>query len=203
MCSVFVNTPGICGESIDSMATGDVALRRFLWPVAQQRLVTREGREVGPDELGDRVVAVTFFDTGCSILCVDRLAALTAVADGLPSAERGHVAVLAVSVDPAADAPPALDAFAKGVKLDAGALTLLSGEARATQAVMASIGWRPGAGSPDRAPPTVFVFDRKGAFAMRYAGAPLDRRRLAQDLTTLADLASGVGGNVAPLTSLR
>lgn len=179
------------------------ALSTFLSPFSKGRVLDQDGQVIAVEALGGNVVVVTFFDVDCTILCVNRLTDLATVLRGLPDAERGRVRVLALNGDGARPAPEALQAFAAAAKLEAATITLAAGEPSAAATVLAGIGWRPDGAGPDRVPPTVFVFDREGAFAMRYAAAPVDKRRLGQDLAALADLDHGVGQGVAEVSSLQ
>lgn len=167
-------------------------LAAFLGLRAGPVLRDQDGRDLGPDRFGDAVVGVAFFSTEGSILGVERLLGLARLVAGLEPAARAHVRMVAVTVDPAQDTPEALRAFAAGLGLDTAAVTLATGREDAVARLLASIGWRRAPG-PDPAPPSLFVFDRRGGFALRYGAAPLDRPRLARDLATLADLAGGAG----------
>ena len=183
----------VADEAKAPVAVAPGGLAALLWPEGSARLTDPSGHVLGPLDLADKVVAVTFFETRCSAPCALKTRDLATVAQALDAEERSHLAILAISLDPVRDDPAALAEFAAGMRLDTSAVTLLASGAESTRDRLRLIRFQAQPGSAEPIPSTIFVFDRVGQMAMRYAGDPVDRRRLTTDLATLARLGHGVG----------
>lgn len=170
-------------------------LETLLWPTPGGQRRDQAGSVLSAARLKDRVVVVGFVTAGCTIACVVRTLDLAATARALPGSLRRRVTVLAVGLDPAGDAAPALGAFAEGLRLEPADIAVLDGDPATTAHQRAALGYPADRIEP---PDTVLVFDRTGRLAMTYGGNPLDRSRLAHDLAELDRFAQGVGHPPTP-----
>ena len=107
------------------------------------RLLDHTGQAHELQRLCAGPVAIGFFYTGCSTVCPPQTAALRDLRqrlDAAPARERSRARILSITVDPLADAPAAIEAYAErfGVRLglDAGWLMLTG------QPAMLSRVWR-------------------------------------------------------------
>jgi protein SCO1/2 len=74
-------------------------------------LPNERGEIVDSNDLGDKVLAVTFLDSQCTEACPVIASAVGQALDRLPDDHREDVAALAFSVDPAEDTRQAVRAF--------------------------------------------------------------------------------------------
>ena len=114
---------------------------------------------------------------------------LDALARALPESLKDRVVFLVIGTD-AADGAARLRAFAEGLLGPSPRLRVLPSDAAQAKAVTEQLHY-PAASLPEP-PPTTLLFDRRGAIAMTYGGAPLDRQRLQRDLAALDAFTEGL-----------
>lgn len=90
----------------------------------QLALTDQSARPQRFDLYRGEVVLVTMFYGSCPMACPLLIDSLRAIEDTLTAAERQHVRVLMVSIDPQRDTPQALAALAKQRRIDATRWTL-------------------------------------------------------------------------------
>jgi len=159
-------------------------------------LIDQRGRVVEAPSLRGRPVLLSFVFTGCSSTCPLQVHELADLHRALPADVRGAVRFLSVTVDPLHDTPQSLAAFARRMDAD------LPGWRFATGAPpqVASLIARMQAFDPRRSQPqpqdhrtSLYLFDAGGTLVQRLAGVPVDRTRLADELSRLARQRPGRG----------
>lgn len=133
-----------------------------------------------------RTLLLNFVFTGCSTTCPTQTLELAALRRSLPPALRAQVDFLSVSVDPLADTPATLAAFARrmgaddppGWRFATGAPSQIDTLA---QRLAATDPRQPTSGPADHGT-ALYLFDTTGVLRQRYAGVPVDRPRLAREL---------------------
>jgi len=148
------------------------------------------GKPAGRDATLGRPNAAALLGTGGAL---DRLAR------ALPERLRGRVVFLAVDTDPAADDALRLQAFAESVVGRGSPLRFLTSDEAGMKALTRKLGY-PAASLPEP-PPTVLLFDRRGAIAMSYGGDPIDAPRLQRDIAVLDTFTQGLDGPAPAATA--
>jgi len=148
----------------------------------------QDDRPFAPAQLRGRAVLVSFIFTRCPSICPTQVEALAAVRRALPDDLRARVALLSVSVDPAHDTPAALRRFAEihdALQPGWSFVTAPGTDVDLLTRRLGALDPRPGASLPDAHSTALYLFDADGRLVQRYAGAPVDRARLARELTDL------------------
>lgn len=172
----------------------------LLWPHGPSEVHhDASGLPLPADALRDRLAVVTFVRADCTVLCVTRTMDLDRLARTLPERLRGRVVFLAVDTDPAADDALRLRAFAESVVGRGSPLRFLASDEAGMKALTRKLGY-PAASLPEP-PPTVLLFDRRGAIAMSYGGDPIDAPRLQRDIAVLDTFTQGLDGPAPAATA--
>lgn len=137
---------------------------------------------------GGRPLLLHFVYTGCSSTCPVQLRELAQLHAELPAAVRSSVRFVSVSIDPEHDTPQTLAEFARRMGADRPGWRFVTGEARQVQrlaerlqAFDARLGTR-----PEDHRTSLYLFGADGQLVQRYRGVPVDRARLADELTRIA-----------------
>lgn len=163
----------LAGQQAGSDATVDVKLLDL-------ELVDKRGNPVKfqSEAIGDRIVVIDFVYTRCTTVCPVLSQVLALVQDGLGDRLNGQdIRLVSISVDPTADTPARLNAFA--VRFGAGpAWWWLTGRKHDIDRVLDALG----AYTPDFAdhPSMVLVGDGRNGGWTRFYGFPSPDRILAK-----------------------
>ncbi|MEH3087158.1 MAG: SCO family protein [Xylophilus ampelinus] len=155
------------------------------------RLRDQDDRAFRLDSLAGRVVLFHFVFTGCSTICPAQTHVLAEVQRGLGADVRRRVHFVSVSVDPLADTPAALRAFALRMGADLRTWSFVTGRPEDIDRLADRLRLfraAPGAVRPGDHATALWLVDARGRLAQRYGGNPPDAIRLGQELATYARL---------------
>ncbi|MEP7298576.1 MAG: SCO family protein [Burkholderiales bacterium] len=159
-------------------------------PAVFDRVVLRDhrGQAVDGASLRGRPLLLNFVFTGCSSTCPLQVHELAALHRMLPRDVRDAAAFLSISVDPANDTPQTLADYARRMDADLPGWRFATGAPPQVDVLIN----RMQAQDPSRSNPrpqdhrtSLYLFDASGALVQRFAGVPVDRPRLADELTRL------------------
>jgi protein SCO1 len=138
----------------------------------EARWVDQDARERTLASLGGKVRVISMVYTSCTHTCPMIVAEMKRVEAALPAAERGGVAFVLVSLDPARDTPEQLAKFASAMRLDPASWTLLTGDAGGVRELAALLGirYRPEADEQISHSNTYLVLDPAGRIVHRQDG---------------------------------
>lgn len=150
-------------------------------------LQDHRARAVQPASLDGRVLLLNFVFTTCSTSCPLQTHELAQLRRGLPAAVRARTEFVSVSVDPLNDTPAALAAFARRLGAEQAGWRFVTGAPAQVDQLLARMQvLAPGGAAPADHRTSLWLFDHRGALVQRFAGAPLDRTRLADEIGRLA-----------------
>lgn len=162
-------------------------------PAPRFALPDQEGKVLDTADLRGRPYALTFLYTRCPDVCpliaLDIRAALERMGP-----QANDIDVLAVSVDPEGDTPPAARRFLERLRLPSNVRYLLGSRAELSPVWDAYFAAPQIPGDPETSTHTaaVWLIGPEGRLRGKYsAGAPVPPEALAEDLSTLAEEASG------------
>ena len=138
--------------------------------------------------VAQRVVLLHFVFTSCSTTCPTQVRELAAVHDSLSKEARAHVRFLSVTVDPLSDTPATLAAFARRMDAQRPGWSFATGRPEQVQALVERMqAMAPGRqrAAPQDHRTSLYLFDASGELVQRFAGVPVDRPRLAAEITRL------------------
>jgi cytochrome oxidase Cu insertion factor (SCO1/SenC/PrrC family) len=155
------------------------------------RLRDQDDRPFRLSALEGKVALFNFVFTGCSTVCPAQTRALAEVQQGLDAEVRKKVRFVSVSLDPLADSPAVLKAFAQRMGADLRHWSFVTGRpgdidrlSERLRLFRAASGVR----RPDDHATALWLADRQGRLAQRYNGNPPDGKRLREELTAFAGL---------------
>lgn len=158
-------------------------------PLRGLTLQDQAARRIDAAAYRGRLLLLNFVFTGCSTTCPTQTVELAALRRSLPPPLRAQVDFLSVSVDPLADTPATLAAFARRVDADQPGWRFATGAPSQidmlTQRLAAADPRQPNPGPADHGT-ALYLFDATGVLRQRYAGVPVDRPRLARELADVA-----------------
>jgi protein SCO1/2 len=156
------------------------------------RLQDQRGQSIEPASFKGRALLLNFVFTGCSATCPLQTRELGDVVRSLPPDVRAHLRLLSVSVDPLSDTPKTLAAFALRHDANLPGWRFATGEPQQVdlliERMVATDPRKTQRGTPRRPEDhrtSLWLYDAAGALVQRYAGAPVDRVRLAEEITQL------------------
>lgn len=186
---------GLMGSGLSvgaSFAAGPVLERAsdtsFYRNFRGMRLRDQDSKLLTQERLLGHLVLVNFVYTGCSTVCPVQTRALADLQQQLPATVRKRVRFLSLSVDPLNDTPSALRAFAKSMGADLSNWSFATGRPEDMSRLAEALRlFRPGPDSrkPDDHATALWLVDRQGQLRMRYAGNPVDVKRLLSELDAL------------------
>lgn len=157
-------------------------------PLQGVRGTDHRGQAFQPAQLAGRPVLMHFVYTGCGTTCPTQVAELAALHDALPEPTRRKVQFLSITVDPLADTPPALAAYARRMGSERAGWRFVTG----TMASLSPLYERmqvfdPRAASRDVADhrTSLYLYGADGRLLQRFRGVPVDRERLVAELSRL------------------
>lgn len=168
------------------------ALDAHAQPVVLQglKLVDQRGQALKPASLQGRVLLLNFVFTGCSATCPLQVRELALLHAALPAAVQLRVGFLSVSVDPMNDTPATLAHFAKAQGADLPGWRFATGAPTQVGQLLERLRVLDQRDNKQPAPAdhrtTLFLFNAQGELVQRFAGVPVDRVRLAREITQLA-----------------
>jgi cytochrome oxidase Cu insertion factor (SCO1/SenC/PrrC family) len=165
------------------------ALAAHAQPVALRGvpLTDHRGQALAPAASQGRVVLLNFVFTGCSAICPVQVRELAELRQALPPAVRAATVFLSVSVDPANDTPATLAAFARRMGADQPGWHFATGEPASVHGLLERMQALNGARPADHRT-SLYLFDARGDLMQRFAGVPVDRTRLAREITQLTSV---------------
>jgi len=174
-------------------------------PVALRglRLQDQAARPIDTASFEGRALLMNFVFTGCSASCPLQVRELAELQRALPQSVRAKLQILSVSVDPHNDTPAILAAFARRMGADRPGWRFATGAPGQIETLierMQVMDLRRRPATPPDHRSSLYLFDASGELVQRYAGAPLDRPRLADEITRLV---AGPRGLQADSTSNR
>lgn len=153
-------------------------------PMRGLSFTDQHGRPVGAAALRGRPVLLHFVFTTCSSVCPLQVRELVALRAGLPDDVRAQVRFVSVTVDPLQDTPRSLAAFARAQGADQPGWQFLTGQPARVHAFLDRMqALAPGDPPPDSHRTSLYLYDARGELLQRYAGVPVDRARLTDELT--------------------
>lgn len=158
-------------------------------PLRGIALQDHRGQPVTPASLDGQVLVLNFIFTTCSATCPTQVRELAAVHDALPASVRASTRWLSVSVDPLSDTPATLAAFARRLDAERPGWRFATGAPTQVQQLadrMAAFERSGRTPRPEDHRTSIWLYDTRGELVLRLAGAPLDRARLAREITQLA-----------------
>jgi protein SCO1/2 len=129
--------------------------------------------------------------TTCSSTCPTQVLDLAQVHGALPADVRRRLRVLSLTVDPLSDTPQALAAYARRLDADRPGWHFVTGAPQQVHRVLdrlQALDTRQGPAQAADHRTQLYLYDADGNLRLRLAGVPVDRRRLADELTQLARL---------------
>jgi len=150
--------------------------------------VDQHGRPFQARQLAGKAVLLHFVFTGCGTTCPTQVSELAAVHEALPAAARGKLALLSVSVDPLADTPAALAAFARARGAEREGWRFITGKPETLaplyerMQIFDSRGATPGPGDHRT---SLYLYAADGRLLQRFRGVPVDQARLRAELGRL------------------
>jgi protein SCO1/2 len=175
-------------EALHVSANASIRSSFAIEALSDVSLRDQEGRTLDAERLAGKLVVVSFMFTSCPRVCPEQTRALAEVQRGLPRDVRGRVWFLSISIDPETDTPERLKWFAERNGADLTSWSFVAGTPEATRSLSSRLSVfdprtpSPGPGDHGTA---LYLFDGQGQLRQRYAGAPLDRRRLHRELRDL------------------
>lgn len=154
----------------------------------------QEGRPFVPSSLAGRTVLYHFVFTGCSTVCPVQTQVLAQVQRGLARPVQQRVHFVSVSLDPLADTPAVLKAYALRLGANLAHWSFVTGRPEDIERVadrLRLFAPGPDARRPDDHTTSLWVADRQGQLRQRYPGNPPDRARLVAELTQLDAVTQG------------
>lgn len=159
----------------------------------------QHGAQLPIEQLADKLLVLNFIFTRCGSVCPTQTRELAKARQALPEDLRGRVRFLSVSLDPEHDTAQALREFAEANQAAHADWFFVTAPPAATQSLVARLqlnaapaapSVEPQAAAPANHGTAVYLFDSSGRLMQRYLGAPLDRARLAGDISRLARITS-------------
>jgi protein SCO1 len=159
-------------------------------PLAGLTLQDHRLQALRAPDLAGRPVLMHFVFAGCTSICPLQLQELRALHQALPPAVRAQVRFLSVTVDPLSDSPAALAAFARRQDADRPGWHFVSGEPAQVHRLLDRLQvFDPRAAQPPKPDDhrnSIYLYAPDGQLLQRFRGAPVDRSRLADELTRLS-----------------
>lgn len=157
-------------------------------PLQGLQLQDHRGQAVAAAQLAGRPVLLHFVFAGCSRVCPLQVRALKQLHSALPPAVRERVVFLAVTVDPLSDTPEALAAYARRQDADRPGWRFVSGAPAQVHRLLDRLQVfdpRIAQPVPDDHRNSIYRYAPDGRLLQRFRGEPVDRTRLADELTRL------------------
>lgn len=150
--------------------------------------VDHRGQAFGARQLAGRPVLLHFVFTGCGSTCPTQVRDLAAVQAALPAAARAKLQLLSISVDPLADTPAALAAFAQRMGAGGSGWRFVTGQPKGLAPLYERLqvfdpkAAQPG---PDDHRTQLYLYAADGRLLQRFRGVPVDTARLLAELSRL------------------
>jgi protein SCO1/2 len=158
-------------------------------PLAGLQLQDHRLQPLGAPQLAGRPVLLHFVFAGCTRVCPLQLQELRQLHEALPPAVRARVRFLSVTVDPLSDTPASLADFARRQGVDRPGWHFVSGAPAQVHRLLdrlQAFDPRAAAPVPDDHRDALYLYAPDGRLLQRFRGTPVDRVRLADELTRLA-----------------
>ena len=158
-------------------------------PLAGLQLQDHRLQPLGAAQLAGRPVLLHFVFAGCTRVCPLQLQELRQLHEALPPAARARVRFLSVTVDPLSDTPASLADFARRQGTDRAGWHFVSGAPAQVHRLLdrlQAFDPRATAPVPDDHRDALYLYAPDGRLLQRFRGTPVDRARLADELTRLA-----------------
>lgn len=154
-------------------------------PLKDLKLTDHHARPLDAAGLRGRPTLLHFVYTTCSTSCPVQVRELGLVRQALPDDVRARVRFVSVTVDPLQDTPASLAAFARRLDADQPGWHFVTGPGAHALAdrLQALTAQRPRAEDHRT---SLYLYDARGALVQRYGGMPVDRARLAEEITQVA-----------------
>jgi protein SCO1/2 len=153
------------------------------------RLQDHRLQPVSAAQLQGRPLLLHFVFAGCSSVCPLQLQELVQLHEGLAPAVRASVQFVSVTVDPLTDTTQSLAAFARRHGADRPGWRFVSGAPAEVHRLLDRMQvFDPAqpAPRPDDHRSALWLYTAEGTLLQRFRGAPVDRSRLADELTRLS-----------------
>lgn len=145
--------------------------------------------------LNQKITLFNFIYTQCSSVCPIQTKALSEILESLPAKVKSRVVFVSVSLDPLNDTPQKLKAFAQRMHIDTHHWALITGTPTDIATLTERLklfGTDPKklqqAIRPNDHTTHLWLVDAQGRLMMRYMGNPVDKVRIAQDITQLNNM---------------
>lgn len=149
-------------------------------------LQDHRGQAYKADAVPRGPVLLHFIYTGCSATCPTQVRELVELRAGLPAELRRQVRFLSISIDPLADTPAALAAFARKTGAEQPGWQFLTGARAQVDGLAERMRLfdpaRPGVADHRTA---LYLYGSDGQLVQRFRGVPVDTRRLGDELARL------------------
>jgi protein SCO1/2 len=155
-----------------------------------ESLVKQDGQPFSFRHLKGRTTVVNFIFTHCPATCPLQTQELARVQRALSPELQSRVAFVSVSIDPARDTPPVLQAFAATLGVDLSSWSFVTGSPDEIESLNEHFSTQ---AKPTRAGQfdhrvAVYLLDADGRLVQTYTGEPLDERRLVREIETAEEL---------------
>lgn len=163
-------------------------------PAVLHGVVLQDHRQqaLGAAQLRGRPTLLHLVFTTCSSTCPTQVLDLAQVQRTLPADVRQRLRLVSLTVDPLSDTPQALAAYARRLDADRPGWHFATGMPQQVHQVLdrlQALDTRQGPAQPADHRTQLYLYDADGQLRLRLAGVPVDRQRLADELTQLARLA--------------
>lgn len=158
-------------------------------PLQGLQLQDHRGQSVTAAQLAGRPVLLHFVFAGCTRVCPLQLQELRQLHEALPPTVRARVVFLSATVDPLSDTPEALAAFARKQDVDRPGWRFVSGAPAQVHHLLERLQVfdpRAATPQPEDHRDSIYLYAPNGQLLQRFRGAPVDRKRLADELGRLA-----------------
>lgn len=157
-------------------------------PLQGLQLQDHRGQALAAKQFSGRPVLLHFVFAGCSRVCPVQVQELKQLHAALPGPVRERVVFLSVTVDPLSDTPAALAAYAQRQDADRPGWRFVSGAPAQVHRLLDRLQVfdpRVAQPVPDDHRNAIYLYAPDGRLLQRFRGEPVDRTRLADELTRL------------------
>jgi len=172
-----------------ALAADDTEPLPDMGPAPPFALMSQDGKPVALSGLRGKVVAVSFFYTGCPDICPLLTQKLVEVQDALGEDFGNKIAFMSITVDPERDTPEVLKDYATAWEAKTTGWSFLSGPPAVVSDVVRRYGVyvaKTAEGAIDHTMLTSII-DQRGVLRVQYLGTRFDPAEFRRDLLSLVD----------------
>lgn len=177
-----------------NIAVAEINNASFFKNFENTQLVDQNNQPFNIEKHLGKLVLFNFIYTQCSAVCPIQSKQLTQLRKSLPPDLSKNVVFISVTLDPLADKPKKLKAFAKKMKLDEKNWYFLTGNQDSIVNIVnrlelfGDLNKAKSAKKPDDHKTALWLVDQRGMLMMQYNGVPVDVERLTRELKQLSEM---------------